>query len=35
MWDFIRTHPRSTAWLVFAWMVTVIVLLLVGPVVHL
>ena len=33
MWNLIRTHPRSATWLVLAWMVTVTVLLLVGPVI--
>jgi hypothetical protein len=35
LWDLIKTHPRSAAWVVAVWMVTVIVLLLVGPVIHL
>jgi hypothetical protein len=35
LWDFIRTHPRSTAWMVVVWMATVLLLLLVGPVIHL
>jgi hypothetical protein len=34
MWHFVKCHPRSAAWVVFAWMVTVILLLLVGPVIH-
>jgi preprotein translocase subunit SecG len=33
VWDLIRTHPRSTAWLVVAWMVTVLALLIFGPVI--
>jgi hypothetical protein len=35
MWNLIRTHPRSTAWIVVVWMVTVLLLLAIGPVVHL
>jgi hypothetical protein len=31
--EFIRCHKRSAAWVVLVWMVTVIVLLAVGPVV--
>ena len=32
MWDLIRCHPRSAAWLVVVWMLTVLALLIVGPV---
>jgi hypothetical protein len=35
MWDLIRRNPRSVAWVVVVWMITVIVLLLVGPVIKL
>jgi hypothetical protein len=35
MWCFIKRNRTSVAWVVLAWMVTVIILLLVGPVVHL
>jgi hypothetical protein len=34
MWNLVRHYPRTATWLVFVWMVTVIVLLLVGPVIH-
>jgi preprotein translocase subunit SecG len=32
LWDLVRTHRRSTAWLVFAWMMLVLLLLIIGPV---
>jgi cytochrome c-type biogenesis protein CcmH/NrfF len=35
MWHFVKCHPRSAAWVVAIWMATVILLLLVGPVIHL
>lgn len=35
MWDLIRKNLPSVAWVVFVWMVTVIVLLLIGPVIRL
>ena len=35
MWDLIRNNPRSASWLVVVWMITVLVLLLIGPVVKL
>jgi hypothetical protein len=35
MWCFLKEHKTSAIWLVLAWMVTVLVLLLIGPVVHL
>jgi hypothetical protein len=33
MWDLIRRYPRTTTWLVVAWMVTVLALLIFGPVI--
>jgi len=35
LWGFIKCHPESTVWMVAVWMVVVIVLLLIGPVIHL
>jgi len=35
VWDLIQAYPRTTAWIVVVWMVTVLVLLLIGPVIHL
>ena len=35
MWDLVRNYPRTTAWIVVVWMVTVLVLLAIGPVIHL
>lgn len=35
MWDLIRRYPRTVAWVVVVWMVTVLILLVVGPVIHL
>jgi preprotein translocase subunit SecG len=34
MWDLVKAYPRTTAWVVAVWMVTVLVLLVVGPVVR-
>jgi hypothetical protein len=33
MWCFLKRHRTSVVWLVLIWMVTVIVLLLTGPVI--
>jgi hypothetical protein len=33
MWCWIKRNRTSVVWLVMAWMVTVIVLLLIGPVI--
>jgi hypothetical protein len=35
MWCFLKRHRTSAIWVVLVWMVTVLVLLLIGPVVHL
>jgi hypothetical protein len=32
LWDLVRAHKRSAAWLVFAWMMLVLLLLIIGPV---
>jgi hypothetical protein len=34
LWDFVREHRASVTWIVAIWMVTVLVLLIVGPVWH-
>jgi hypothetical protein len=35
MWCFLKRNRTSVAWVVLVWMVTVLVLLVIGPVVHL
>lgn len=35
MWGFIKRNRESVIWFVLVWMVTVLVLALVGPVIHL
>jgi hypothetical protein len=32
LWDWVRTHPRSTAWLVASWMALLLLLAVIGPV---
>jgi hypothetical protein len=32
VWDLVRRYPRTAAWLMLVWMVTVLVLLVIGPV---
>jgi len=34
MWGLVCRYPRSAAWVVVVWMVTVLVLLVIGPVWH-
>ena len=35
LWCFLKKNRTSVAWFVLVWMATVLILLIIGPVVHL